>query len=108
TGQLCGKPATETPSVHDEMLFPKLCCQCSIHKLHIVQHVFFRALTGAFAKASVIYQHHIIVVAGKIHGIFGPAFYTATIAMKIENPPVWLEYCKTPAIDAHVGFHIKK
>ena len=60
-----------------------------VDELHIVQHFFFTSFTGTFTKAAVIYEHHIIFVAGKIFCVFGPALYTAGVAMEIQNKSVW-------------------
>lgn len=79
-----------------------------IHKLHIVQHFFFTTFACAFAKATIIHQYYIIIIAVKIAGVFGPAFYTSAISMEIQDKASGLFPEKMKSIYPDAGCYIKK
>lgn len=90
------------------MLLWVLCSKGFVYHLHIVQHFFFAAFAGAFAKAAVVYQYYIVIVSVKIAGIFSPAFNASGIAMKIQDEAFRLLAVKMQTINAYTGCCIKK
>ena len=63
---------------------------------------------GAFSKAAVVEQYHIIIVTVKVFGISCPAFYTSGVAMEIKDQSFWIFPVKMQAVDTYTGFYIKK
>lgn len=80
---LGGKPAAQASPVNKYVVLFIFFGKPVVYKLHISQHFFLTPLTGAFSKATVIYQYHIIAIPVKIPCIFCPAFNTPGIAVKI-------------------------
>jgi len=79
-----------------------------IYKLHIIQHFFFTSFTGAFTKATIVYQYHIIIVSIKITGVLGPTLYAATIPMKIQYESCWFFAKEMKSVYPDPRRHIKK
>lgn len=107
-GELTGKAAAQASSVHDQVVFRETGEQVVVYKLHVVQHCFFIALAGAFAKTPVIHQHHIIIIPVKIFGITGPALDAAGIAVKVKDETFGIFPEKMKAVDPDPRFNIKK
>jgi hypothetical protein len=103
-----GKATAHAASIYNDVMFGILLRQPAVNKLHIAEHFFFTALAGAFAESAVIHQHHIIFVAVKITGIFGPAFNAPGIAVKIEDESFGIVAVKMQGIDADTRRNIKK
>lgn len=106
-GHLYGKAASEAASVHDKMVFGILGGQGFVNELHIVQHFLFTPLPGAFTKAAVVHQHHVVIVAVKIAGIFCPALDASRVAVEIEDQSFRLRAVKVQAVDAYAWLHVK-
>ena len=62
--------------------FRVLLHQHAVNKLHIFQHFLLLSFAGAFAKAAVIHQNYVIIIAVEIFCILGPALYTSYIPME--------------------------
>lgn len=103
-----GKATANAAAIHDNVVLGVLLQQRIVYKLHISKHFLFATFACAFAKAAVIYHHHIIIIAVEIAGIFGPAFYTAAIAVEIEDEALGRCAKEMQAVDAHAGRYIKK
>ena len=101
------KAAADAAAVHQYMVFGILDKQLAVYILHVTEYIVLAAFARAFAETAVIHQHHIVIVAVKIAGVFGPAFYAAGIAMKIQDQSLRIGAVKVQAIDAHPGRHIK-
>ena len=82
--------------------------QLVVYNLHIVQHFLFTSFPGAFSEATVIHQHHVIIVAVKITRIFGPSFNASRIAMEIQNQASRIIPVKVQTINADTRFDVKK
>lgn len=80
---LGGKSAAQASPVNKYMVLFIFFGKSVVYKLHISQHFFLTPLTGAFSKATVIYQYYIIAIPVKIPCIFCPAFNAPGIAVKI-------------------------
>ena len=104
----CRKAAADAASVYDDMVFGVFAGEHIINKLHIIQHVFFAAFAGAFAKAAVIDQYHIIIVTVKITGILSPSLYAAGIAMKIQDQSFGIGAVEVQPADTYTRRNIKK
>ncbi len=107
-GKLAGKSAAQASSVNDEVMLGEFCEQVIVNKLHIGDHVFLIPLAGAFAETPVIHQHHIIIIAVKIPGIFCPALYAAAVAVKIKDESQRVLHFKMQPVDTYPRLHIKE
>lgn len=105
---LACKTAADAAAVYNDMMFGILLQQCFVNKLHVAQHFPFAPFAGAFSKAAVVYKHHIVVVAVKVHRIFGPALDASAVAMKIEDQSGRVIAVKMEAIDPDAGLNIKE
>lgn len=90
------------------MVFGMIFEQGLVYKLHIGQHFFFTTLAGAFAKATVVNHHYIIIVPVKVTAIFSPAFDTAGIAVEVKDQSFGLFPVEVKAIDANARCYIKE
>jgi hypothetical protein len=90
------------------MVFRALFQQLFVDKLHIGQHVFFSTLSGALAKATIVYQDYVIAKPVKVSGVFGPSFNTSGIAMKIEDESLGFFAIKMKSINTHTWSYVKK
>lgn len=106
--QLGCKPTAQAAAVNDQVVFRISGFQAVVHKLHIIQHIFFRTLTGTLAKTAVVHQHHVIIIAVKIPGILGPSFNAAGVAMKIKDQPQRFVHEKMKPVDPYAGLYIKE
>lgn len=102
------KAAADAASIYDDVVFGVFSDQNIINELHVVQHVFFAAFAGTFAKAPVIYQHYIVTIAVKITRILSPAFYAAGVAMKIKDQSFGIGAVKVESVNAHARRNIKE
>jgi len=98
---LGGKATSQAAAIYYQVVFAIFFGQAFIYILHVVEHLFFVALAGAFAKTPVVYQHHIIIVPVKIAGVLGPAFNAAGIAMKIKHQAFRLFAIEMQAVDSY-------
>jgi hypothetical protein len=105
---LGGKAAAQAPAIDQDMVFGVLGFEGIIHKLHVVEHVLFPPFSGAFSKAAVIHQDHIITVTGKVQRIAGPAFDAAGVSMEIKDQALGVVPEKMQAIDPYPRGNIEK
>ena len=82
--------------------------QAIVDILHIVEHVLFAALAGAFTKPAIVDQYYIIIVAVKIPGILCPAFNASRISVKIKYETGRFFPVKMKTVDADPWFYIKE
>ena len=90
------------------MVFRIFFQQTSINILHVAQHILFVSFTRAFSKTAIIDQYHIIIIAIKIPGIFGPSFYASRVTMKVEDETSGLFAIKMEPIYSNTRLYIKK
>jgi hypothetical protein len=107
-GDFGGKAAADAAPVDEYIMLRVLGEQLVVDKLHIAHDVMFAAFAGAFAKAAIIDQHHIVIIPVKIAGIFGPSFYAAGIAVEVKDQSFGMFPVKMQAIDANAGADIEK
>ena len=79
----------------------------TIYKLHVIEHSGFSSFPGAFTKATVIYQDHVIIITVEIPGISCPSLYASRIPMKVKYQAAGFFPEKMKAIDAHSRRHVK-
>ena len=107
-GQFGGKPAPHAPAIYDQVGFGVFFFHFFVDELHVTQHFSFTSFARAFAKTTVVQQHHVIVIAVKVFGVPGPAFDAPGIAVEIKDQPFGLVPEKMQAIDADTRFNVKK
>lgn len=105
--KFCGKTTSEATTIYDQVVFAKPGRKCFVYELHIHQQGFFASFAGAFPKAPVVYQHHIIPITGEIGSILGPTFDASCVAVEVKNQTFRLVYKKMQAADEDPGFGLK-
>ncbi len=106
--KLGSKAAAHAPAIEHQVVFRVFAFRVSYTNCISFEHGMLASFTGTFTKPPVINQHHIIIIAVKILGVFGPALDTAGVSMKIQDQSGRLLPEKMEAVDANAFFHIKK
>lgn len=107
-GKLCSETTAQASAIQDHVMFRILFTQRGIHELHVPEHILLRALPGALAEATVIYQHHIIVVPVEILCIPRPSLDAPGIPMEVQDEACRLLTEEMQGIDADPRLHIEE
>jgi len=103
-----GKATTQTSSVYDQVIFAVSRFESVVNELHVIQHVGFAPLAGAFSKTSVIDQYNVVIVSIEIARVFGPSFDASGISVEVQHQSFWVGAMKMQSINANPRLYIEE
>ena len=106
--EFSGKATAQTASVYDQVLFAVLLFESVVNELHVIRHVGFAPLAGAFSKTSVIDQYNVVIVSIEIARVFGPSFDASGISVEVQHQSFGVDAMKMQSINANARFYIEE